>query len=119
MDGPCGESSSGKTNCKLFHTLRFGHAYGSCCLGYIKGGNPFYPNLRLRYQEPIEEVNICRIAWYVLLFLSMSTNHTLSRNEKDLVFLFFDNLVTFELYHVDVQPSNEGKSVVKIRGNNV
>jgi hypothetical protein len=40
------------------------------------------------------------------------------RKDSDLGFLFFDNPVTLERYHVDVQPSS-GKDVVKIKGTNV
>ena len=41
------------------------------------------------------------------------------RKDSDLGFLFFDNPVTLERYHVDVQPSGEAKNVVRIKGTDV
>ena len=41
------------------------------------------------------------------------------RKDSDLGFLFFDNPVTLERYHVDVQPSSEAKTVVRIKGTDV
>ena len=41
------------------------------------------------------------------------------RKDSDLGFLFFDNPVTLERYHVDVQPSSEAKDVIRIKGTDV
>ena len=41
------------------------------------------------------------------------------RKDLDLGFLFFDNPITLERYHVDVQSSSEANNVVKIKGTNV
>ena len=41
------------------------------------------------------------------------------RKDSDLGFIFFDNPVTLERHHVDVQPSSEAKDVVKIKGTDV
>lgn len=42
-----------------------------------------------------------------------------NRKDSDLGFLFFDNPITLERYHLDVQPSSEAKDVVKIKGTEV
>lgn len=41
------------------------------------------------------------------------------RKDSDLGFFFFDNPITLERYHINVEPPNENKGVIKIKGTNV
>jgi hypothetical protein len=55
-----------------------------------------------------------------LLSMSMYKPYPFEKRKgADLEFVFFDNPVTLERYHVDVQPSSEDESVVKIKSTDV